>query len=234
VSAVMQKPTEVRHSTSASSRPRVLLADDHSVMAEALRSLLYDYCEIIGIVADGRELVAEAAELKPDLIVADIGMPLLNGMDAAEQIKQTLPRMRFVFLTMIDDPNLAAAALRLGPVGYVLKHSAASELRTAIDEVMHGRSFITPRLRPENWAVQKERAQQASKELTLRQRDVLQLLAEGRPMKEIADLLRVSEKTVEFHKYQIMKSYNLRNNSDLVLYALKNGLISSQWLSRKE
>ncbi len=215
------------------SRPRILVADDHSLMAEALRSLLGDYCDIIGLAADGRELVIKATELTPDLIVADIGMPLLNGLDAAEQIKRVLPGMRFVFLTMIDDPNLAAAALRLGPIGYVLKHSAASELRTAIGEVLQGRSFITPRLRPENWAVQKERAQQATKELTQRQRDVLQLLAEGRPMKEIADVLHVSEKTIEFHKYQIMKAHHLRNNSDLVLFALTSGLISSQTFSRK-
>lgn len=218
---------------STPSRPRVLLADDHSVMAEALRSLLCEYCDVIGLVTDGRELVTQALEVKPDLIVADIGMPLLNGIDAAEQVKQMLPRMRFVFLTMIDDANLAASALRLGPIGYVLKSSAASELRIAIDEVMHGKPFITARLKPANWAVQKERAQQASKGLTPRQRDVLQLLAEGRPMKEIADVLRVSEKTVEFHKYQIMKSHHLRNNSDLVLFALTNGLISSQTFSRK-
>ncbi len=218
---------------SPSARPRVLLADDHSVMAEALRTLLSDHCDIVGIVADGRALVATAIEIEPDLVVADIGMPLLNGLDAAEQIRQTLPQIRFVFLTMIDDPNLAAAALQLGPIGYVLKSSAASELRTAIEEVLKGKAFVTARLKPENWAVQKERAQQSSKELTSRQRDVLQLLAEGRPMKEIANVLIVSEKTVEFHKYHIMKSYNLRNNSDLVLFALKNGLISSQPFSRK-
>ena len=215
------------------SRPKVLLADDHSVMAEALRALLCNHCDIVGIAADGRALVAKAIELRPDLIVADIGMPLLNGLDAAEQIKQGLPQVRFVFLTMIDDRNLAAAALRLAPVGYVLKHSAASELLTAIDEVRKGRSFVTARLTPGNWAVQKERAEQASKELTPRQRDVLQLLAEGRPMKEIADILRVSEKTVQFHKYHIMKSCSLGSNADLVLFALKNGLISSQRFSPK-
>jgi DNA-binding NarL/FixJ family response regulator len=217
-----------------SRRPRVLLADDHSVIAEALKTLLAERCDIVDIVPDGRALVTRAGELKPDLIVADIGMPLLNGLDAAEQIRQTLPQVRFVFLTMIEDANLAAAALRLAPVAYVLKHSAASELLTAIDEVLNGRSFVTARLKPENWAVQKERAQQASKELTARQRDVLQLLAEGRAMKEIADILKVSEKTVEFHKYHIMKSSNLRNNSELVLFALKNGLISSQRFSSKK
>ena len=209
-----------------SKRPRVLLADDHSVVAEALKAMLCYHCEIVGMVTDGRALIAKATELKPDLIVADIGMPLLNGLEAAERLRQTMPRIRFVFLTMMDDPNIAAAALSLAPVGYILKHSVASELKTAIKEVLNGKSFVTPRMKPENWAVQKERAEQASKELTPRQRDVLQLLAEGRPMKEIADILRLSEKTVEFHKYHIMKSCNLRSNADLVLFALKNGLIS--------
>lgn len=209
-----------------SKRPRVLLADDHSVVAEALKSMLADDYEIVGMVTDGRTLIAKATELKPELILADIGMPLLNGLEAAERIRQTLPQIRFVFLTMMNDPNVAAAALSLAPVGYILKHSVVSELKTAMTEVLQGRSFVTPRLKPENWAVQKERAAQVSKELTPRQRDVLQLLAEGRPMKEIADILRLSEKTVEFHKYHIMKSCNLRNNADLVLFALKNGLIS--------
>lgn len=217
----------VRQSMSTPSRPRILLADDHSVFTEALRALLSDRYDIVGVVADGRALIAEAGKLKPDLIVADISMPLLNGLDAAAQIKHLMPQTRFVFLTMMDDPNLAAAALRLGHIGYVPKHSAASELRTAIDEVLKGRSFVTPRLKPEDWAEQKERAQQVSKELTPRQRHVLQLLAEGRAMKEIADVLQVSQKTVEFHKYHLMKSYSLRNNAELVLFALKNRLISS-------
>ena len=211
----------------AINRPRVLLADDHSITAEALRSLLSDHCDVVGLVADGRALIAAANELKPDVIVADIGMPLLNGLDAAEQIRQTMPQVRFVFLTMMDNPNLAAATMRLAPVGYVLKHSAFSELLSAISDVLKGKSFVTSRLRPENWAVQKERAQQFSKELTPRQRDVLQLLAEGRQMKEIAHILGVSEKTVQFHKYHIMKACGLRTNSEIVLYALKNGLISS-------
>lgn len=208
-------------------RPRILLADDHSISAEGLRSLLSECCDVIGIAKDGRSLVELARQLNPDLIVTDIGMPLLNGMDAAAQIRQSMPHVRFVFLTMMDNPNLAAAALGLGPVGFVLKHSAASELHTAIEEVLKGRPFVTPRLRPENWAVQKERAEQVDKDLTPRQRAVLQLLAEGRQMKEIAEILQVSEKTVQFHKYHIMKAWGLRNNAELVLYAAKNGLIHS-------
>jgi DNA-binding NarL/FixJ family response regulator len=205
----------------------VLIADDHNIVAEGLRSVLEKSCEVIGIVQDGRQLLVEAPKLKPDVIVLDIGMPLLNGLDAAEQLRPLLPGVKLVFLTMKDDPNLAAAALGLGAVGYVLKHSAASELLKAVTEVLQGKSYVTPKLRAENWAVQGARARQFAKELTPRQKEVLQLLAEGRPMKEIADILKVSEKTVMFHKYHIMESFNLKSNAELVLFALKNHLISS-------
>jgi DNA-binding NarL/FixJ family response regulator len=208
-------------------RHRILLADDHAIVVEALRSLLSESYDVVGVVPDGRALLAEATKLTPDVIVLDIGMPLLNGLDAGERLKQLLPSVKLVFLTMKDDPNLAAAALNLGTVGYVLKHSAASELLKAISEVLRGRSYVTPKLKPENWAVREARAQQFSKGLTPRQREVLQLLAEGRPMKEIADVLRVSEKTIMFHKYHIMESFNLKSNAELVLFALKNGLISA-------
>jgi DNA-binding NarL/FixJ family response regulator len=209
-------------------RPKVLLADDHSIIAEALRALLCDQCDIVGIVADGRALIAKALELQPDLIVLDIGMPLLSGMEAAEQIRKSMPGMRLVFLTMMEDPNLAAAALRFAPVGYVLKHSAASELMIAIHEVLSGRSFVTRRMKDESQIIQDKKVEPVSKRLTARQRDVLKLLAEGRLMKEIADLLQVSEKTVEFHKYQIMRTFTLHSNAELVLFALKSGVISSR------
>jgi DNA-binding NarL/FixJ family response regulator len=208
-----------------SPRARILLADNHVMVAEGLRALLEKSYDIVGIVADGRGLVAEAPKLRPDVAVVDVSMPFLNGLDAAERVKTVLPEMKLVFLTMRDDPNLAAAALRLGAVGYVLKHSAASELMTAISEVLGGRAYVTRRLRPENWAVREARAQQYSKELTPRQRDVLQLLAEGRPMKEIAGILEVSDKTVMFHKYRMMQEFNLRNNAEIVLFALKQHLI---------
>ena len=211
----------------SATRHRILLADDHAIVVEALRSLLSESYDVVGIVPDGRALLAEAIKLRPDVIVLDIGMPLLNGLDAGERLKQLLPSVKLVFLTMKDDPNLAAAALNLGTVGYVLKHSAASELLKAISEVLCGHSYVTPKLKPENWAVREARAQQFSKGLTPRQREVLQLLAEGRPMKEIADVLKVSEKTIMFHKYHIMESFNLKSNAELVLFALKNGLISA-------
>jgi DNA-binding NarL/FixJ family response regulator len=209
-------------------RTRILLADDHTMMNEGLRSLLVENNQdVVGVVGDGRALLAAAPALNPDVVIVDISMPLMNGLDAAIKLRQLLPQVRIVFLTMKDDPNLAAAVLGLGPVGYVLKHSAASELLTAIAEVMHGRPYVTPRLKPENWAVREARAQQFAKELTPRQREVLQLLAEGRPMKEVGGILNVSEKTVMFHKYHIMRSFNLKNNADLVLLALKQGLISA-------
>ena len=208
-------------------RPRILLADDHAVVVEGIRGLLEKHYDVVGVVMDGRALIAEASWVQPDVIVLDVGMPLLNGIDAGKKMQEILPKVKLVFLTMHADPNLAAAALRLGPVGFVLKHSAASELLTAIADVLRGKAYVTARLKPENRQVQESRAKQFSKELTHRQREVLQLLAEGRPMKEIADILSVSEKTVMFHKYEIMKSLNIKNNAELVLLALRNGLISA-------
>ena len=217
----------MRHLSRTNRLPRVLIADDHAVVAEGLCSILQKSCDVIGIVQDGRELLVEAAKLEPDLGVLDIGMPALNGLDAAEQLKHFLPNVKFVFLTMKDDPNLAAAALNLGNVGYVLKHSMSSELLYAVSEVLQGKAYVTPRLRSEDWVAQKLRARQFSKDLTPRQKEVLQLLAEGRPMKEVAQILNVSEKAVMFHKYRIMASFNLKNNAELVLFALKHHLISS-------
>lgn len=208
-------------------RPRVLIADDHSIVAEGLRSILDKTCEVVGMVQNGRDLVNEALKLTPDVIVLDINMPLLNGLDAAKQVRAQLPQTKLVFLTMRNDPNLAAAALELGPVGYVLKHSASSELLTAVSEVLQGRSFVTSKLRTEISLERASRSKQFKRELSPRQKEVLQLLAEGRPMKEIAGILRISEKTVMFHKYHIMRSFNLKNNADLVLFALKHNLISS-------
>jgi DNA-binding NarL/FixJ family response regulator len=207
------------------SRPQILIADDHSVFAEGLRLLLEKNYGVAGTVTDGRALITAAVRLKPDVIVVDIGMPLLNGLDAALRVREQLPKVKIVFLTMQDDPNLAAAALELGPVGFVLKHSAGSELLKAISEVLRGKSYLTPKLRSEDWVVMKQRARQFSKDLTDRQRDIVQLCAEGRPIKEIAGHLNLSEKTVEFHKHHIMEAFNLKSNAEVVLFALKQGLI---------
>jgi len=204
----------------------LLLADDHAIFSDALRVYLEKDFNIVGVVPDGRTLVDEAIRINPDVIIVDVGMPLLNGLDAARRIKELAPRIKFIFLTMRDDPNLAAAALELGPVAFVLKHSAGSELLEAINEVMRGHSYLTPKLRSTDWVEAKARARQFSRDMTPRQRDIVQLFAEGRPMKEIAWFLHLSEKTVEFHKHHIMVAFSIKNNADLVLFALSQGLIA--------
>ena len=206
-------------------RPQILIADDHIVFAESLRLLLEKHYTVVGTVADGRALISEALRLNPDLIIVDIGMPLLNGLDAAERVREQLPTVKIVFLTMQDNPNLAAAALELGAAAFVLKQSAGSELLTAIEHVLQGECYVTPKLRSENWFERKTRARQYSKALTPRQRDIVQMCAEGRQIKEIAGHLNLSEKTIEFHKHHVMQTFNLHSNADLVLFALKEGLI---------
>ena len=213
-------------STDRSPRPRFLIADDHAIFAEALRVYLERTYPVVGMVSDGRALIEAALRLGPEVIVADVAMPILNGLDAARRIKEHAPNIKFIFLTMRDDPNLAAAALELGHIAFVLKHSTGKELLTAIDHVLHGKSYLTPKLRADDWVAIRARARQFAKELTVRQRDIVQLFAEGRPMKEIAGLLNLSEKTVEFHKHHIMEAFNLKSNAELILFALKHGLIS--------
>jgi DNA-binding NarL/FixJ family response regulator len=199
--------------------PRFLIADDHAIFAEALRGYLEKTYAIVGVVLDGRALMAQAMQLRPDVIIVDVNMPFLNGLEAARRIKLEAPNIKFIFLTMQDDPNLAAAALELGAIGFVLKHSAGKELLQAIDYVLHGKRYLTPKLRAEDWVATKARARQFSKELTQRQKEIVQMHAEGRSMKEIADVLKISEKTVEFHKHNIQQSFNLRSSADIVLFA---------------
>jgi DNA-binding NarL/FixJ family response regulator len=206
--------------------PRFLIADDHAIFAEALRGYLEKSYSIVGVVLNGRALVAQAMQLRPDVIIVDVSMPFLNGLEAARRIKLQAPNIKFIFLTMQDDPNLAAAALELGAIGFVLKHSAGQELLQAIDHVLHGKSYLTPKLRAEDWVATKARARQFSKELTQRQKEIVQMHAEGRSVKQIAGVLEISEKTVEFHKHNIQESFSLRTNADIVLFALKQGLIS--------
>ena len=210
-----------------SGRPRILIADDHEVFAEALKVYLERSYQVVGIVSDGQALLTEAVKLEPDVVVADVGMPLLNGLDAAQRIRGLAPGIKFIFLTMRDDPNLAAAALELGPVAFVIKHSPGRELLKAIDLVLHGKSYLTPKLRGEDWVATKARAKQFGKDLTPRQRDIVQLFAEGRSIKQIAGILHLSDKTVEFHKHHIMQAFSIKSNAELVLFALKRGLISA-------
>jgi len=210
----------------ANPRKKLLIADDHLLFAQAIRHLLENSYDIVGIVGDGHALLREAEEKLPDVIVLDVGMPLLNGFDAAQRIRQKLPKVKLVFLTMQEDPLLAAAVHDLGHSAFILKQSAVDELLKAIDQVMLGKSFVAPKLRTDDWTQEKARVRQFSKDLTSRQREIVQMFAEGRQTKEIAAHLSLSEKTIEFHKYHIMETYGLRTTADLVLFALKLGLIS--------
>jgi DNA-binding NarL/FixJ family response regulator len=214
------------NSAPTSSRPRVLIADDHAIFAEALRGYLEKKYTVIGTVPDGRAMLQETVQLRPDVVVADVSMPLLNGLDAARRIREKVPKVTFVFLTMLDDANLAAAALELGRVAFVLKSCGGGEFLKAIEETLHGRSYVTPKLRAEDWVAAKVRARQFSKDLTDRQREFVQLFGEGHSLAEIAAVLNVSGKTVEHHKRHIKEAFNLKSNADLVLFAVKRGLVS--------
>jgi DNA-binding NarL/FixJ family response regulator len=209
-------------------RPRILLADDHTLMAEALRHLLQDDFDVVGTVADGRALLKAAEELRPELVVVDINMPLLNGLDAGEQIKALRPDLKVIYLTQSNDPKLAREAFRRKASGYLLKDSAASELTAAIRTALAGGHCISPRIAaelPEDWLKQNS-AQAVSRELTLREREVLQLIAEGKSMKEVGAVLDISPRTVEFHKYRIMELLGVRTTAELTQYAIKHGLIT--------
>src|ERR1700747_1093466 len=188
--------------------PRFLITDDHAMFAETLRGYLEKTFRVIGVVSDGRALVAEALRLRPDVIVADVTMPFLNGLDAARRIRVQAPNIKFIFLTMHEDPNLAAAALELGPIGFVLKHSTGQELLKAVDHVLHSKAYLTPKLRGEDWVATKARARQFSTEMTPRQKEIVQLLGEGRPIKETAGVLGLGEKTVEAYKHHGMTAFN--------------------------
>jgi DNA-binding NarL/FixJ family response regulator len=207
-------------------RPRILLADDHRIVAEGLRSLLEPEFELIGIVEDGRALLAAAEKLRPDVIVADISMPLLNGIDAVRQIKKTHEEIKVVFLTMHPDVTYAASAFEAGASGYVLKHSASSELVMAIQSALRGKTYVTPFIAGDLLQFHRERPNHRDElvRLTPRQREVLQLFAEGRSAKEIAAILNISPRTVEFHKYRIMDDHGLKTTAELVQYAISHGL----------
>jgi DNA-binding NarL/FixJ family response regulator len=209
-------------------RPRVLLADDHKIVLEGLRGILEPEFEIVGAVEDGRALVAEAERLSPDVVVADISMPGLNGMDAARQIKQMNEHIKIVFLTMHSEVSYAAGAFDAGASGFVLKHSAAQELITAIREAMQGRTYVTPMIAGELIGSYKNgnlRKAGSSAALSPRQREVLQLLAKGKSTKEIGALLDISTRTVEFHKYRMMEQLKIKTSAELVQYAVKHGLL---------
>jgi DNA-binding NarL/FixJ family response regulator len=204
------------------SRIRVLIAEDHALLLGAFEKLLATDFDVVGVAADGRAAVSEAGRLNPEVVVLDVSMPLLNGLEAGRQIKKQLADVKLVFITMNEDPDLAAEAFRAGASGYLLKRSAASELSTAIHEVMRGRSYVTPLITDGLIGTLMHHGdQKGQRELTPRQREVLQLLAEGHTMKEIATLLNVSPRTVAFHKYQMFEQLGVKTTAELIQYALK-------------
>jgi len=210
-----------------SMKPRVLLADDHTLLAEAFERLLSADCDVVGRVADGRELLEAAPRLKPDVIVLDVAMPRLNGLDAGRQLKKDMPGVRLIFLTMNEDPEVAAEAFRIGASGYLLKRSALSELPLAIREVMNQRYYVTPLLTKGlvGSFVQASQQPASTLSLTARQREVLQLLAEGRSMKEIAVVLNLSPRTVAFHKYRMMERLDAKTTADLIQFAIREHIV---------
>jgi len=210
-------------------RTRILLADDHTMVCAGLQSLLEPHYDIVGSVADGRALLKTAAKLKPDVVLLDLGMPLLNGLDAARELKKTMPRVKLVFLTMNPDADIASEAFRIGASAYLLKTSQPSELSRAIRDVVRGISYVTPQISRamEEIFVRDPKALNRPKKLSDRQREVLQMLAEGRSLKEIAYVLQITHRTVRFHKARIMAELGISTNSELVKYAINHGVISA-------
>jgi DNA-binding NarL/FixJ family response regulator len=210
-------------------RPRVLLADDHQIVAEGLRSLLEPEFELVGIVADGRAALAAVETLRPDVVVLDITMPSLNGIEAARQLEAAGSTVKVIFLTMHRDAAYAARALDAGAVGFVLKHAAAAELVTAIRHALQGRIYVTPLIAADLLQEYREREPGRTStfdQLTPRQREVLQLVVEGRSAKEIGRLLHVSSRTAEFHKARLMQALGAESMAELIQYAIRHGLTS--------
>ena len=214
--------TEYRH------RARLLIADDHTLVAEACKRLLEPEFDVLAIVKNGRELIERARELAPDVVIIDVGMPQLNGLDAGEQLKQALPSCKLVYLTMNMAPDVAAEAFRRGASAYVVKSAAAEELTTAVRKALRSDSFLSPLITKDtvDFLLLHRHTFDAQKRLTTRQSEILQLLAEGMSMKEIANTLNVKPGTVAFHKYNLMQTLGLKNNTDLLHYALKHHLIT--------
>jgi DNA-binding NarL/FixJ family response regulator len=213
-----------------SNRPRILIADDHILVADLCRKLLETEFDVVGTVCDGRALIRSALELKPDVIVVDIAMPMLNGLDAGQQVKETLPVVKVIYLTMNPDPEVAAEAFRRGASGYLLKTCTIEELVTAVRRVLRGMTYMSSRLSKATVSYLRRQSKMPVGEeerLTDRQREVLQLLAEGKLMKEVGSILNMKTRTVAFHKYRIMEALGARSNADLVKYAVRNHMIAA-------
>jgi DNA-binding NarL/FixJ family response regulator len=207
--------------------PRIILADDHTILLDALKNMVQPEFEVVATCSDGRELIKAATELNPSIIVLDIGMPTMNGLSAGQRLKQMLPTVKLVYLTMNQDPDMASEAFRLGASAYLLKTSAGSELIRALREVVRGGTYITP-IMTEGMVgsfVQNFKRRKNNNHLTLRQKEVLQLLAEGRSMKEAAFILNVSPRTVAFHKYTMMDHLNIKSSAELIEYAMRSALV---------
>jgi DNA-binding NarL/FixJ family response regulator len=211
-------------------RPRVLIADDHNLVAELCKGLLERDFDVVGTVSDGRALVRAAADLKPDVIVIDVAMPILNGLDAGQQIKQMFPAIKLVYLTMNPDAEVTAEAFRRGAAGYLLKTCAASEMVACVREVLRGNTYMSSRIPRETVDFlrrQHKKLVEEPEKLTGRQREVLQLLAEGKAMKEVGAILNMTTRTVAFHKYRIMEVLGAKSSADLVKYAVKNHMTAA-------
>ena len=208
---------------------RVLLADDHALLLEAYRKLLEHNFDVVGSVTDGHALLEIAPLLKPDVVLLDIAMPLLNGLDAGRQLKAKVPGIKLIFLTMNEDPDLAVEAMRAGASGYLLKVCAASELFLAIQLAVRGKYHVTPKIARgmEEVFVRDPDGKKSRVAVTPRQREVLQLLAEGKSMKQAADILNVSARTIAFHKYQMMQDLGVKSSAELIQYAIKTHVLAS-------
>ena len=207
--------------------PRIILADDHALFVEALCKMAAPQFEVVATVGDGRALLEIAPRLKPDVVVIDIGMPILNGLDAGRELKKRLPSVKLIFLTMNEDPDVAVEAMKSGASGYLLKTSAGSELFSAIREALKGKSYITPQIARgmQESFIRDPWGPKRDKSFTPRQREVVQLLAEGKPMKIVADILGITPRTVAFHKYRAMQDLGLKTNAELVQFAIRNRII---------
>jgi DNA-binding NarL/FixJ family response regulator len=211
-------------------RPRILIADDHNLVAELCKKLLETDFDVVGVVADGRALVRAAGELKPDVIVLDVAMPILNGLDAGRQVKELLPSVRLVYLTMNPDPEVAAEAFARGASGYLLKTCASSEMVLAVRDALRGKTYLSRGLSRDTidclrW--QHKELVDENQRLTDRQREVLQLLAEGKVMKEVGGILNMTTRTVAYHKYRIMEVIGAKSNAELVKYAVRSHIVAA-------
>ena len=211
-------------------RSRILIADDHSLVAELCKRLLETEFDVIGTVSDGRALVRAASKLKPDVIVLDVAMPILNGLDAGQQVKEMMPGVKLVYLTMNTDVEVAAEAFRRGASGYLLKTCAAADIVLAVRDVLRGKSYMSRTMSKNainclRW--RNKKLVNEDKRLTQRQREVLQLLAEGKVMKEVSDILNMSKRTVAYHKYRMMEVLGAKSSAELVKYAVRNHMVAA-------